>query len=170
MPLDPPALRLFVALWPCARSRAALAERQRGLHWPAAARRVAAAGLHLTLAFIGAVPAGRLDAVRSATTLPSFDVALVLDRFELWNGGTVVLRPSTVPDVLIDLQARLVASLQAAALPCDRRPFVPHVTLGRKAKGLDCVGVAPVCWRSTGQVLARSVGGRYSAVARSLAG
>ncbi len=160
------ALRLFIALWPTPATRAAAAAAQAALHWPAAARPVAATDLHLTLVFIGAVPQERLDALTQAARIPSARVELALDRVELWKGGTVVLRPTRVSAALVDLQGRLAASLRACGVPFDARPFAPHVTLGRKAPGIVDAALPPVRWRSTGHVLALSAGGRYRAIAR----
>jgi 2'-5' RNA ligase len=160
------SLRLFVALWPTQATRAAAVAAQAALCWPAGARQVAASDLHLTLAFIGALPQEQLDTVTQAARIPSARVELALDRLEVWKGGTLVLRPTRVPAALVDLQGRLTASLQACAVPVDVRPFAPHLTLGRKAQGLVDAAVSPVRWRSMGHVLALSAGRRYSVIAR----
>jgi RNA 2',3'-cyclic 3'-phosphodiesterase len=160
------SLRLFVALWPSAATRAAVVAAQDALRWPAGTRRVAGPDLHLTLAFIGAVPQERLGLVTRAARITSARIELVLDPLEVWKGATVVLRPSAVPVALADLQGRLVRSLQACRVPFDARPFAPHVTLARKAKGIDLPAVPPVRWRSAGHVLALSAGGRYSVIER----
>jgi 2'-5' RNA ligase len=139
---------------------------QDALPWPAGARRVAGPDLHLTLAFIGAVPQEQLGPVAWAAGISSADIELALDQLEVWKGDTVVLRPSMVPAALADLQARLAQSLQAGGVLFDERPFAPHVTLARKAKGIDQAPVLPVRWRSTGHALALSAGGRYSVIER----
>jgi 2'-5' RNA ligase len=159
-------LRLFIALWPTPATRAAVVAAQDALRWPAGARRVAASDLHLTLVFIGAVPQGLLGQVTQAAGLASVRLKLRLDRLEVWKGATAVLRPSTVPDALADLQCRVVQALQSAGLPFDARPFAPHVTLARKAGGITATAVPPVRWRSAGHVLALSAGGRYRVIAR----
>lgn len=159
-------LRLFVALWPSPATRNALAAVQRALRWPAEARPVSADALHLTLAFIGMVPHAQLAEVGRSTHVASARVHLVLDRLEVWKGGTAVLRPSAVPAALADLHGRVVASLRAHGVPFDERAFVPHVTLARKARGVEPGSVPQVQWRSAGHVLVSSAGGRYSVVAR----
>ena len=160
------ALRLFVALWPTRATRGALAAAQAALPWPAAARPVGAEGLHLTLAFIGMLPQERLPEVAHAAAVASARVQLVLDRIELWKGGTAVLCPTQVPAALQELQGRLAASLQAAGVPFDARAFAPHVTLARQARGLEPATLPPLRWRSSGHMLALSAGGRYSVIAR----
>ncbi len=160
------SLRLFIALWPTPAARAAAVVAQAALPWPAAARRVAAADLHLTLAFIGAVPQVQLDRVTRAADMPSACIEMWLDRLEVWKGATVVLRPRCVPAALVELQGRLVDALQRGGVPVDARPFAPHVTLARKARGLVGPALPPVAWRSAGHVLALSAGGRYSVIKR----
>jgi RNA 2',3'-cyclic 3'-phosphodiesterase len=159
------SLRLFVALWPSKTTRAAAVAAQMALCWPEGARRVAASDLHLTMAFIGVVAQEQMEHVTHAADIPSARIGLTLDRLEVWKGGTVVLRPSCVPAPLVDLQGQLTASLRACGVPFDARPFAPHVTLGRKAKGMVETAIAPVPWRSAGHVLALSAGGRYRVIA-----
>ena len=160
------SLRLFVALWPTAATRTAVVAAQDALRWPAGAGLVSGPDQHLTLAFIGAVPQEQLAQVTQAAGIGSASIELVLDQLEVWRGATVVLRPSAVPAALADLQGRLVRSLQAGGVPFDARPFAPHVTLARKAKGIAQAAVPPVRWRSAGHVLALSAGGRYSVIER----
>ncbi len=162
------SLRLFAALWPGDQTRDALAALQRGSSWPAQARVVMAPDLHLTLAFIGAVTVDVLATMHAAAAVRGAALALSLDQVEVWKGGTVVLRPSRLPQSLIALHGRLTASLCAAGIAFDdSRPFAPHVTLARKAPGARVA--LPGCgvpWHSAGHVLAASCRGRYRVVAR----
>ena len=139
---------------------------QHSLPWPANAQRLAAPDLHLTLVFIGAVPQEQLAQVTQAAGVASAPIELLLDRLEVWKGATVVLRPGTVPAALADLQGRLVQSLKADGVPFDERPFAPHVTLARNAKGIAHTALPPLRWRSAGHVLALSAGGRYAVIER----
>jgi 2'-5' RNA ligase len=148
--------RLFLALWPDAAVRRALAARRDRFAWPAGAAPVADARLHLTLHFIGDVPATRVPGLRAALRVAASPFDLVLDRAEVWAGGLVVLRPAAVPPPLAELQARLAAALQAAALPVERRPFRPHVTLARRAAGVARPALRPVHWAVTGYALVHS--------------
>ena len=72
------SLRLFVALWPTAATRTAVVAAQDALPWPAGARRVSGPDLHLTLAFIGAVPQEQLGHVTRAAGIASAHIELVL--------------------------------------------------------------------------------------------
>lgn len=159
-------LRLFVALWPSAATRGALAALQASLRWPPGARLANADGLHLTLAFIGMLPQEQLAKATRACGVASASLQLELDRLEVWKGGTAALCPAQVPPALADLQGRVAASLQAAGVPFDARAFAPHVTLARNAGGLEPAVLAPLRWRSSGHVLVLSAGGCYSVIAR----
>ena len=61
----PDVARLFLALWPPPAVREAIAGWRGAWWWPPAARLVQDERLHLTLHFIGAVPASRLPAPAS---------------------------------------------------------------------------------------------------------
>jgi RNA 2',3'-cyclic 3'-phosphodiesterase len=131
-------VRLFVALDLPADVRAALAG------WadaaaPPAVRRVAQDNLHVTLAFLGsrdegeAAAAGRLLAehVRPLAALHTADALWLPPR----RPGvlTVALRAD---DGLSTLQADLAAALaRAIGFQAETRPFRPHVTVGRVARG-----------------------------------
>ena len=109
------SLRLFVALWPTAATRTAVVAAQDALRWPAGARRVSGPDLHLTLAFIGAVPQEQLAEVTQAAGIGSASIELVLDQLEVWRGATVVLRPSAVPAALATCRAGWCVRCRPAA-------------------------------------------------------
>ncbi len=96
-----PALRLFVAAWPPAALRAAGGPWLRSLTWPAGARVEGPARWHLTLLFMGAVDAGRVDEVEArldaaARAAPAgARPRVTLRRLECWPRGTWVLTPGT---------------------------------------------------------------------------
>jgi 2'-5' RNA ligase len=102
-------------------------------------RRVPAANLHLTLAFLGA--RGEDDAAAVGAIL----TGLARPLGELRTAGALWLAPRR-PHVLTvalgaqedlsSLHADLVTALTAAiGFEPDRRPFAPHVTVGRVARG-----------------------------------
>jgi 2'-5' RNA ligase len=131
-------LRLFVALDLPGEVRSALAA------WcdraaPEGVRRVPAANLHLTLAFLGSRSADAAAAV--AALLPD----LARDLGTLETAGALWLPPRR-PGVLtvalaatsrlVALQSDLLAALEAAiAFEPERRAFHPHVTVGRVPRG-----------------------------------
>ena len=127
-------MRLFIALWPEPDVRAALAAVSQAIVWPAEARPIAQAKLHMTLHFLGDVDDSRVPALRAALAVqvPVFD--LRLDRLQAWPGGLVALCPSNVPPALAQLHADLAQRLSARSLRVEARPFVPHVTLARRVQ------------------------------------
>jgi RNA 2',3'-cyclic 3'-phosphodiesterase len=152
-----PALRLFTALWPGPVTRRALQAWADTLTWPAGARRVRPTDLHLTLHFLGEVPADRLPALREALRRPSPRVSLVLDRASVFHGGTLVLEPAAVPEPLAALQALLDERLRALDLPLEARRWRPHVTLARHARApVPPPPTPPLPWHSQGHVLVAS--------------
>lgn len=128
--------RLFFAL------EIPAAVQQQILHWRAqqfpqeTGRPVAAANLHLTLAFLGEVGPRKQQAL---TTLagrirqPGF--TLTLDDAGHWPRSRVVwLGPRRAPRGLLQLASLLRAQAERSGCPQGTRPFHPHVTLWRHAQ------------------------------------
>ena len=149
--------RLFVALWPDARVRAALADAAAQWVWPPGAVRMRAERLHLTLHFLGNVERERMPELGAALALRSPPFVLTLSRPTLWPGGTAVLEPQALSPELAELHAALGAALRRLALPTEARAFRPHVTLARRAAGT--VAPAEHCrveWPVAGHALVES--------------
>ncbi|MDB5730414.1 MAG: 2-5 ligase [Variovorax sp.] len=155
--------RIFLALWPGPRTRAATIAWQDAHRWPAEARVTAPSKLHMTLHFLGAVPAGSVPSVAAGLAVPFRHFAFELDHVEIWPRGVVVLSPSRPGDELLALHACLADALLALRLPLEPREFRPHVTLARRASGAASAGPAPppVEWGVEGYVLAVSENGNY---------
>lgn len=99
-------------------------------------------GIHATLKFLGEVPDSRVEAIRGAMHSAtaggkSFSVTVeelgcfpdsVRPRI-LWVG----IRPEPI---LIDFQKKLEERLALAGFKKERRPFSPHLTLGRVRDGV----------------------------------
>ncbi len=181
-----PVVRLFVALELGAPARTALAA------WGAevaardrALRPTPPAGLHLTLAFLGARPPADVAPLEEA--LPGA-VSGGPWPADLAVGGAVWLperRPSVLTvaiedpdDVLGGLQARVVeACREAVGWEPERRRFRPHVTVARLRRGsiprtYDVPEPPGVAVPATGVTLFSSVleqaGARHEALARAL--
>lgn len=153
-------VRLFTALWPDERLRARLGSERDAWRWPAAARPVDDARLHMTLHFIGAFPRARTEALASALgLLPTPPATLRALGPEIWRGGIAVLRFSSEP-ALAELHAAIGAVLQAFGVALDARPFAPHVTLARRARGA-APPQTPVdlAWDASGFALVESLRG-----------
>lgn len=140
--------RLFFALWPDDATRQAL------FHWqthnlPASVNWQHRADLHLTLHFLGAVQAARLDELRALgarTTGPGF--TLVIDEIGHWPQPQVLWAgASSVAAELSAVHARLGEGLRALGFVTETRPFRPHVTLARKvAQPPACGPLLPLTW------------------------
>jgi 2'-5' RNA ligase len=128
-----PPLRLFLALWPHPAALQATRTWRDAWTWPEHAVRVPPSRLHLTLHFIGPVPAARLAEVEAGLDRPCARFDIEFGRAAIWPGGLALMTPLAVPQALVDLHATLGEALRALDLPVDERPFKPHVTLARKA-------------------------------------
>jgi 2'-5' RNA ligase len=126
-------LRLFVALWPEeSLQEALLAESAR---FAALGRRLPARNLHVTLAFLGAVPRERVDDIAEAMrTAEPPACALVIDRLGYFKASRILWAgASEVPEALMQYQRRLCKRLRSARLHSEERAFKLHVSLLRDA-------------------------------------
>lgn len=157
-PAPPPlSLRLFLALWPDAHTRAHLLDWQQTQKWPAGARLTTPADLHLTLHFLGQVPQDRLvDLLQTLPPLGESALPLHLDTLEVWPNGVAALCPQAIPEPLHRLHQNLGRCLDALDLPRESRAYRPHVTLARKAHGLTATSRPAVPWQAHSYVLALS--------------
>lgn len=159
--------RLFVALWPDAATREALASAAEALG--IAGRRVAPANLHLTMAFLGQVASTRRSAIIKAmrdTRAGRFSIAL--DKAGHFSASRVAwLGVSVPPTAITEIQKRLAGHLRAAGFAIEDRPFRPHVTLARDATKPPpeaARSVLPIKWTVDNLSLVRSPsrgGGQY---------
>jgi RNA 2',3'-cyclic 3'-phosphodiesterase len=166
-------LRLFFALWPDDRTRAALAERGEELHRVTGGRATRPESLHITLAFLGDCDPARCDAVQAAAArVRPRPFELVLDRAGLWVHNRIAwLGASEMPPELEVLVQGLRSALADAGVAFDGKPFVPHITLARKVRpGSTLPALSPVRWPVAGFALVQSVldrgGSNYAVLAR----
>ncbi|MDE2253572.1 MAG: RNA 2',3'-cyclic phosphodiesterase [Betaproteobacteria bacterium] len=167
------ALRLFFALWPPPPLRARIAQHTLLWRFAPPARPTVPDKLHLTVLFMDGVPKARLQDVvdlGAKIACKAQPFTLRLDHAEIWpQGGLAHLAPSDVPEELAELRVALARAAEKAGIPCDVRPFKPHVTLARGAQGsLAPDGFAPIPWHAADLCLVRSVlgTGRYAVLAR----
>jgi 2'-5' RNA ligase len=154
--------RVFFGLWP----PAPLAGHLAGLaeQWAAAAggRATRRNTIHLTLAFLGNVPVGRLAELQAvAAGVCSEPCELVLDTAGIWHRKRIAWAGCTkVPPALAALAAGLAGRLSAAGFPLADagRPFVPHVTLVRRVRDTAAAPppLGPLRWYCDRFVLVRS--------------
>jgi 2'-5' RNA ligase len=133
-------MRLFIAIELDDQARHAVAVEQArlavsvdrsGLKW------IRAEQLHLTLAFLGEV-----DDSRSQGVIEMMRAPISGDRFAIAFGGLGVFPPAGAPRVLwlglttgarevIDVHRQVADRVAHLGIPLERRPFHPHLTLGR---------------------------------------
>jgi 2'-5' RNA ligase len=139
--------RLFTAIELSPPVRGAIVERQARIH---ASLRAAGGGdlrlvpphqLHLTLVFIGEVDEARVIEIESAAAAP-----LPIAPFDVLFGECGVFPPRGAPRVLwigvargatelTELHRLVCSRVERAGLPRERRPFRPHLTIGRWRDG-----------------------------------
>jgi RNA 2',3'-cyclic 3'-phosphodiesterase len=132
-------LRLFVAVSLPEDVKEHLAQTQSRLKPTAQpVRWVNPSSVHLTLSFLGAVPATKVEAIGGA--LERAVHGLKPFRFEVADLGMFpsASRPRVVwvgikgsVEALARLQQRVAAELEPLGFPPEKRPFSPHLTLGR---------------------------------------
>ena len=92
----------------------------------------AVGNFHLTLTFLGEVEENRIPAAFAALeAAPMPPVELIFDGLGCFDGGIWYLSPAPCP-ALAEGQARLERALGRVGFSLEPRPYVPHVTLGRK--------------------------------------
>lgn len=155
--------RLFLALWPDPGLRQLLKERRDAWSWPQSATPVHADKLHLTLHFLGALPAERLPELLDGFAVPFELFRLDLTHATVWHNGIAVLEPDATPPALAGLHARLTDALARLGLEPETRRYRPHVTMARRATGAVVpTDDVPVEWDVRGYALLESTNGIYT--------
>jgi 2'-5' RNA ligase len=139
-----PTRRLFIGLMPDAGVQAAIDGHRQLWRWPSNARPTAPSQLHLTLHFLGDVPAERLPQLHQALAeVPVHEMQLTLRTPDLWM--VAVLRPDE-NEALRDLRRRLAFTLAHLDLHTEG-DWTPHVTLARKVDGAQPPeSCPPIAW------------------------
>ena len=132
----PRGLRLFFALWPTHSQRQALAELTATAIAPIRGKAVPPGNLHVTLAFLGAVPGPafvRLVEIGGRGGDPA--VQLAFSRIEYWAKPRVVVAlAARVPQAGLRIVERLWGELTPLGFECEHRPWHPHLTLVRRVR------------------------------------
>jgi len=152
-------LRLFFALWPAAAVRMDLGAAAAALALESPARRVAAVNFHLTVAFVGDVPAAALASLRQiGQSVRAARCGVRLDCYEYWpKPECVVALARTVPVALQTLRDELHAALADAGFELRPKGLRPHVTLARHCRAQPALPpLAPIDWPADALCLLRS--------------
>jgi len=127
--------------------------------------------LHVTLAFLGDIPADRLtEARKAADTVVAEPFDLELDRLGYWKHNRILWAGGVSPRLTFLAEA-LGDNLRAAGFALESRPFFAHLTLLRDARCVELpVMREAVRWPVSEFVLAESrlsrEGSRYDIVGR----
>ncbi len=163
-PCKPPVTRkrrIFLALEADEAVQAQLAAHARQWTWPAGSVACQPADWHITLHFIGAVDANRVQQLAAGVAVPFQPFELVLDQPLLWPHGLAILGATVVPPHLQALYQRLGDALRRLDVPVEARSYQPHVTLARHAgAAIAPAASAPVLWAVKGYALVLSTGDR----------
>jgi RNA 2',3'-cyclic 3'-phosphodiesterase len=150
-------LRLFLALWPNDRTRAALARCRDAWTWDAGASPEPTERLHLTLHFLGAVAQQRVPELIEGLRVSSDRFTLCLDRAQRWPNGVAALTPKAAPPALLALHEALRDGLERLGLATETRRYRPHVTLARRVGHVAAPAqTLPVHWLVSGYALVES--------------
>jgi RNA 2',3'-cyclic 3'-phosphodiesterase len=94
--------------------------------------------LHVTLCFVGAVEAERLEWLRVvAARMRGVQATLTFDAFEIWEKPKILCATAGIGGAARaaeELAVRLGDAVVAAGFSPDIKPFRPHFTLGRKVR------------------------------------
>jgi 2'-5' RNA ligase len=163
--------RVFLALWPDAEVRRRLRALLDAMT-VRSGRPELLANLHVTLVFIGDIEAGRVAAIeRAAAGVSGAAFDLVLERVGYWNRPRILwLGPRSIPPALFALVRDLRAALAGCGMTPETRPYLPHMTLGRKVMHAPAEAAAgPLSWRVESYSLLESVPSERGRVYRELA-
>lgn len=129
------------------------------MHGECGGRRTACDNVHLTLAFLGDVPQSRLPSIQDcARQIVADSFILIFDQLGWWRHNQVAWAScSHTEPGLLQLVQSLQTGLEALGFPREKRAYVPHVTLLRKAECRKPITVqADIVWPVTEFVLVRS--------------
>ncbi len=163
--------RLYYALWPDEPTVCELEVAQADV----VGRKVKPDQLHLTLAFLGNQPIGKLPALAAVLEqLPQPGFLIELDQYGYFKQQQIAwIGPSEIPSALLDLRKSLLMGLSAVTsrFKAEAR-FIPHVTLARDAEAPAQPLAKRICWSAKRIVLVQSLPTRqgviYSLVAERL--
>jgi 2'-5' RNA ligase len=159
-----PTLRLFYALWPSATEQQALAHAVAEAVRDSGGRPVPQENAHLTLAFLGSVPHGRMAELSrighecAAALAQRVPLALTFAALAHWARPQILATlPACEPAPLAALAEALNRTTAAAGFTPDLKPFRAHVTVARKVvRPPPLAAMRAVEWHCEGIALVHS--------------
>jgi 2'-5' RNA ligase len=168
----PDSRRLFFALWPDARLREQVMRTARPIAALAPGRLQQPQQWHVTLVFLGAVPATRLPvAHEAAADVRAEPFELTLDTVEYWRrAGVLCLTAQRTPPALERLVTALRGELGQRGFVTEQRAYRPHLTLARRVRPPPQFPAPdPLHWPATTFVLVESTSGALGSIYTVLA-
>lgn len=159
--------RLFFASWPGDALRESLAPRIRSLQPDGLGRPQRPDQWHVTLEFLGPVPASRVAVAREAAAqVRAAPCEIVFDAVEFWRRPEVLcLVARVLPPALGSLVEQLRTSLAGRGFEPESRPFRAHLTLARKVEHpLGPVTFEPLVWPVADFALVESITDRSGSI------
>lgn len=153
-PSEGASLRAFFAVWPDAAATVALRLLAGDVAYRMSGRASQASNLHLTIAFVGEIPASRVGLLHSIGDRAAAGAApfeLTLDRVGTFRGSGIAWTGATLTPAAIERLAQLVREdLAVQGFAVEDRPFHPHVTLARRCRRWGELNVSPpIAWTVT---------------------
>ena len=149
--------RVFFALWPDESTRGAISRASRRAVRLSGGRPTAKRNLHITVAFLGHVDDDALERAVSVPPVETGPFDLVLDRLGYFKEARALwLGPSELPPALTALEQSLWDGLEQIGFEREPRIYRPHLTLARRARGVD-EAVPPVHWSASALTLVESI-------------
>jgi 2'-5' RNA ligase len=133
--------RLFFALWPDQQTRRSCQQLLDGI------RAVAADNIHVTVLFLGHVNEVQQQAMLlAAGQIKPESMRICFDRLAYWKKPTIVCLDSSeqTDRNLLSLVESLNFAASQNGIAVEQRPYVPHVSLLRKAKFLPPLQFEPI--------------------------
>jgi 2'-5' RNA ligase len=164
--------RLFFALWPDPPLRDQVVCTVRPIAALATGRLQQPQQWHVTLVFLGAVPAAKLPvAHEAASAVRAEPFELALDTLEYWRrAGVLCLTAQRTPHALERLVSVLRDELGQRGFAMEQRAYRPHLTLARRVRSPPALPAPdPLCWPATGFVLVESISGPQGSIYTVLA-
>ncbi len=140
-------IRCFLACWPNQQLSHKLMKLAERVREQTGGRVTPRQNIHITLAFLGDLNPAQLEAVKACCPILPGAFALALDRIGYWRNTGIVWTGARNPDPeFIEFIEGLRHVLRRTGFDIDRRTFVPHLTLLRKARKRSRLTLAPMSW------------------------
>lgn len=150
--------RLFFALWPDQKTRKKLAKIILNLDTLELIP-LRSDNIHVTLVFLGLVEEGKIAGIKQkAVEITVKPFTIVFDQMHYWHRPKVLcLGSSNSPHEISHLAGNLNRLASDFRIETEKRVYVPHVTLARKARKYRELNFKPISWYAESFSLVESI-------------